>query len=193
MQKKITIPKGKNRLVVSVSDSRSIEIIDQKGNVIGSTKSENITAPQIFHIQSGEYKVVTDGKIDDISIDAEEHPAFIEIAYLRLTSDARDFHVVDGIGEISADGKSFATITIKKVNAQGEQMSSPRDNDEIFLRTNAGIIKNSSGNMEIRSLKLKKGENSFRLYSEERKRVATVQVISANPLLSNASISIEFY
>jgi hypothetical protein len=120
-------------------------------------------------------------------------PSELEFTQLKVTSDAKDFHTVDGIGEIPADGQSFTTITIEKLNSQGDPLRRGRDNDEVFLRTNAGVIKDEQGSQDIRNLKLTKGKASFRLYSEDRKRVATVQLISANPYLADTSISIEFF
>ncbi len=192
MQKEIIIPEDKNRLTISVSNSKSIEVKDQKGHVIGSMKSKDITTPQIFHVRGGEYKIVTDGKIDDIAIEPEEPPTLVEFARLGLMSDANDFHVVDGIPEIPADGESFTTITIQKMTDEGKQLTRVKDDEEIFLRTNAGMIKDEKGYKEIRSMGLKNGKGIFRLYSEDRKRVATVEVISADPFLIDASIKIEF-
>ena len=71
-------------------------------------------------------------------------------------------------------------------------MTRVKDDEEIFLRTNAGMIKDEKGYKEIRSMGLKNGKGIFRLYSEDRKRVATVEVISADPFLIDASIKIEF-
>ncbi|HEY9670717.1 MAG TPA: hypothetical protein V6D11_04685 [Waterburya sp.] len=192
MKKKVTLAAGENKLMIAVSNATSIEIINADERVIGSVKSETITAPQIFYIEEGEYRIVTDGHIDHITKESATMPSLGDLSQLVLTSDAKDFHVVDGVGEIPADGQSFTTITIQKFDAKGQILHTKEENDEVFLRTNAGTIKDGEGN-EIRSLKLAQGKGFFRLYSEEHKRVATVKVISANPYLTDASISIEFF
>lgn len=193
MERKITIAKGKNKLTASVSNAKTVEIIDAKGNVVGRARSDKLTVPQVFYIQDGEHTIVTDGKIEDLNVASEDLQALLEFAQLSLVSDAKDSHAVDGIPEIRADGKSFSTITIRKLDSQGNPLLQTKDSDEVFLRTDAGVIKDADGVKEIRNLKLKKGEGSFRLYSEERKRVATVRVITANPHLADASIQIEFF
>ncbi len=192
MKKKVTLATDENKLTVAVSDASSIEIINTDERVVGSVKSETITAPQVFYLEEGEYRLITDGRIDHITKESVKMPNLGELAQLVLTSDAKDFHVVDGVGEIPADGQSFTTITIQKFDAKSQALQTEEENDEVFLRTNAGIIKDAE-EKEIRNLKLVQGKGSFRLYSEEHKRVATVQVISANPYLTDASISIEFF
>lgn len=111
---------------------------------------------------------------------------------LRLTSDAPDVHPVDGMPEIPADGQSFTTITIQKVDQHGQPQSDRADNDLLYLRTDYGSLQNADGSEEIRIIKLKKGGASFRLVSETVKRVATVQIFNADPELRDANIRIEF-
>lgn len=193
MEKKIQIGEGENKLSISVSRARSIDILNDDGESISSVRSERLAEQEVFYLTPGRYTIVSDGKIDDVKIESEPLETQLEVASLVLSSDAKDFHVVDGIGEIPADGTSFTTITIQKVDANGGPLIRAKDKDELFLRTNAGVIKDAEGKKEIRSLKLKKGEGAFRLYSEDHKRVATVQVISAEVSLVDASISIEFY
>ncbi len=196
MEREVSIANGENKLTVKVSQAKSVEIIAANGQVVGSMKSDMITAPQVFYLEEGKYQVVTDGTIDELTVESDDlstFSTFLEFARLKLTSDAKDFHVVDGIPEIPADGSSYTTITVKKLDSQGNPLSRVKDNDEIFLRTDAGTIKDASGEQEIRSFKLKKGTGTFRLYSEERKRLATIQVISANPNLADTFIRIEFY
>lgn len=111
---------------------------------------------------------------------------------LQLTSDAPDVHPVDGMPEIPADGTAFTTITIQKVDERGQPQSDRSDNDLLYLRTDYGSLQNADGSEEIRSIKLKKGQASFRIVSESVKRVATVQVFNADPELRDGSIQIEF-
>lgn len=125
------------------------------------------------------------GKIIDIDTQSK-------IALLHLSSNAKDRHKVDGIGEIPADGKSRCTITIRKIDIEGNLLTRQQDNDELFLRTDAGSIRDARGRKEIRMIRLNKGTASFRLCSEEKKRMATIQVFSTDPNLMDANISIEF-
>jgi hypothetical protein len=114
------------------------------------------------------------------------------MSFLQVLADAPDVHPVDGIREIKADGTSFTTITVQKVDEGGEAQKSRSDNDELHLRTTAGTLQNADGKEEIVSIKLKQGVASFRLVSERARRVATVTVFSAAPTLYDASIRVEF-
>lgn len=196
MEQKLTITEGKNRQKITLTKARYVEVFNMQGKTVWKMTSERISAPQIIYLEAGDYTVVSDGKIDAVNfekVDAAKVAEPTQRAILSLRSDAKDFHLVDGIGEIPADGKSFTTITIQKFEVFGKPLESDADNDEIYLRTNAGIIKDVAGDKEIRSVKLKKDQGAFRLYSEERKRVATVEAITAIPLFTPASIKIEFY
>lgn len=193
MERTIAIAEEQNRLTVSTQKARSIEITDASGGMAGRAQSDQDLAPQVFYLPAGKYQVVADGDITDVTIDTEVRPTTFEFAQLVASSDATDFHVVDGIPEIPADGSSFTTITIRKCNTGGELLAGEQDNDEIYLRTDAGTIKDAHGEQDIRKLNLARGQAAFRLYAEDRKRVATVQVLAASPLLANTAISIEFY
>lgn len=111
---------------------------------------------------------------------------------LYITTDAKDVHPVDGIPEIMADGKSFATITIQKIDDRYKPQSGKKGDDIIYLRTNHGILRDAEGTNDINSIKLKDGKAVFRLVSENVKRVATVQLLSTNQNLAAASYRIEF-
>jgi len=113
-------------------------------------------------------------------------------SFLKLTSDAPDVHPVDGVPEIPADGKSFTTITVQKVDERWQPQADRTDNDQLYLRTDHGTLQSADGAEEIRSVKLKKGKTAFRLVSETAKRVATVQVFNADLNLWDSSIRIEF-
>jgi hypothetical protein len=115
-----------------------------------------------------------------------------EVSLLLLSSDAPDAHPVDGVPEIKADGTSFTTITVQKVNERGEPRQARSDNEELYLRTTAGTILSADGKAAIASIKLKQGEAAFRLLSEKARRVATVSVFHGDPTLHDASISVEF-
>jgi hypothetical protein len=115
-----------------------------------------------------------------------------EPAYLVLSSDAPDVHPVDGISEIKADGESFTTITVVKVDARGQPLQGKNDNDQLYLRADYGTLLSADGKKQINSIKLKKGEASFRLVSERARRVASVQVFNADAGLLDRTIRIEF-
>jgi hypothetical protein len=111
---------------------------------------------------------------------------------LLLRCDAPDVHPVDGIPEIRADGASFTTITVQKIDERGEPQKGKEDTDLLHLRTDHGALFSADGKEEINSVKLKKGEAAFRLVSETAKRVATVQIFNADVKLLDGSIRVEF-
>lgn len=115
-----------------------------------------------------------------------------EASYLLLLSDAPDLHPVDGIPEIKADGTSFTTITVRKVDERGEPRKARGDNDELYLRTTAGTLLSADGKEAATTVKLKQGEASFRLVSERARRVATVTAFNGDPAVHDAGIRIEF-
>lgn len=112
--------------------------------------------------------------------------------FLVLTSDAPDVHPVDGVPEIAADGESFTTITVQKVDEKGEPTHGKEGADLLYLRTDYGSLLSENGKEQISSIKLKKGQAAFRLVSEKVRRVATVQVFNADANLLDRSIRIEF-
>jgi len=129
----------------------------------------------------------------------EEPPGKLQIAieelrlsFLRLSCDAPDVHPVDGIPEIRADGTSFTTITVLKVDEEGMPQQGNDDNDLLYLRTDYGTLFDADGAQEISSIMLQSGQATFRLVSEKARRVATVQVFNAGANLQNSSIRIEF-
>ena len=63
-----------------------------------------------------------------------------KLSFLRLSCDAPDVHPVDGIPEIRADGASFTTITVQKVDEQGKPQQANSDNDQLYLRTDYGTL-----------------------------------------------------
>lgn len=111
---------------------------------------------------------------------------------LYLTCDAPDQHPVDGIPEIAADGKSYTTITIQKIDERHKLQRGSAHNDRLYLRTNHGVLRDAKGTEDISFVELKEGKASVRLVSERLKRVATVQVMSADQKLADAFINIEF-
>jgi hypothetical protein len=113
-------------------------------------------------------------------------------SFITLSSDAPDVHPVDGIPEIPADGESFTTISVQKVDELGQLLHGQNDSDKLYLRTDHGTLFSADGKEEISFLKLKKGQATFRLVSEKARRVATVQVFNADDGVLDSTIRIEF-
>lgn len=114
------------------------------------------------------------------------------LSFLLLSCDAPDVHPADGMPEIHADGASFTTITVQKVDRRGKPQQGNSDNDLLYLRTDHGTLYSTDGKQEITSIKLRRGQAAFRLVSEKARRVATVQVFNADANLLDRSIRIEF-
>jgi hypothetical protein len=172
----VTVPEGSNRIVVHARDHGWVAVTRNGTTLV----TELSGSPQAaFVVAPGEYVVTSDGKISDVAVDAVELAEAPlaggeEPLMLRLESDAPDRHVVDGIGEVPADGSSFCTITVEKVDVAGEAKTGKRDTDEVFLRATGGRIEDAKGKGRIRSLKLKGGRASFRLVADEQPRLVTV-------------------
>lgn len=117
-----------------------------------------------------------------------------ESTTVQITTDAQQFHPVDNVPLIPGDGQSFLVVTLQKVNDQGQAVSRKTvDNEVIWLRTSHGSLRSDDERgVEIRSVKLVSGTASFRLYSEPAKRLATVQMLSANPDLRMGGLQVEF-
>lgn len=193
MEREFTIKEGKYKLTVAVSQATFVKIIDANRSDIAGAEGEKLTGPQIFFLPPGKYQVVSDGEIESLKTEAKKETIQEGPLRLALNSDAKDFHVVDGVGEIAADGKSFTTVTAQVTSLEGEPLTKTTLNGEVFVRTNAGFVKDVQGKEEIRQVKLKKGKAQFRLYSENHKRLATIQVISSDPKIEAGSISVEFF
>ncbi|OPX96053.1 MAG: hypothetical protein A4E62_00028 [Syntrophorhabdus sp. PtaU1.Bin002] len=111
---------------------------------------------------------------------------------LYITTDASDKHPIDGIPTIPADGASSVLITIQKVDERAKPQTGKKDNDQLYLRANHGIIRDEAGNEAISSVALNKGEAKIRLFSETVKRVTTLQIMAKNPEIQDCMLRIEF-
>ncbi|MEM6351980.1 MAG: hypothetical protein AAF766_14575 [Cyanobacteria bacterium P01_D01_bin.14] len=195
-ERTIIIPKEYNTLEVHLRNSSWISIINENTKIYCSDDP----GPTIqFSVTPGSCIVRTDGDIEKaLPIKAESLPSILDLLakgpppQLLLTSDAPDQHIVDGIGEIPADGTSFCTITIEKIAFDSTPVTEETLQDELFLRTTGGLIKDETGQNHIRSLNLQSGRAAFRLVSEPNPKVVTVSVLSKDPMLANAEIQIEF-
>lgn len=111
---------------------------------------------------------------------------------LFIESDAEDKHPVDGIPEIPADGTSSTLITITKIDERFKPQKGDGDNEELYLRTDHGILRDEKGKKDINKVQLKKGQAKIRLFSQTLKRVATLQVITTAPYLDDTVFRVEF-
>lgn len=191
-----TVPEDHNRLVMKLKGHTWVSVSVKDKEIIKDKSSDSIVG---FSLEPENYIIRTDGKIESIISKAVE-PVFSplelfnkkSLSMLYLTSDAPDCHVVDGIGEIPADGTSSCTITVKKVSFDGNILTGEEHSDELFLRTTGGILMDSEKQGRTRSIKLKSGKATFTLVSEDHPKIVTVSVLRKNPLLPKAEIQIEF-
>lgn len=181
------------KVCVSISEAKSLDVLGKADKIIASVTGESLNGLEVFFLEKGDYTIRSDGEIKDVTMMETKKESSSERAQLCLISDAKDYHVIDGIPEILADGTSFTNIDIQKTGKDGDYLTRKKDDDIIYLRTNAGLIMDEEGLNEIRDIKLDKGKGRVRLYSENRKRVATVKAISTNRLILEGVIDIEFF
>lgn len=196
VQKTVTVPQDHNSLVVHVQGHSWVSVSTATQELVRNRSPDPVIA---FTLAPGTYVVRTDGKLESLTTESfRQAPSLFEQlrqgtpAFLTLTSDAPDRHVVDGVGEVIADGTSYCTITIQKMDLNGVAVNGSGHEDEVFVRTTGGSIKDDKGEQRIRSLKLRSGRAAFRLVSESNPKVVTVSVLSRNPLLPKAEIQVEF-
>ncbi|MEA2563574.1 MAG: hypothetical protein QOH06_5078 [Acidobacteriota bacterium] len=116
---------------------------------------------------------------------------------LFITTNAEQFHPVDNVPLIPADGASFLVVTLQKQNEKGEALSRKTiDTDVIWLRTDHGFLREDADEPrekgDIRSVKLVSGTARFRIYSGTERRLATVQMLTTNPELQAGGLRVEF-
>lgn len=119
-----------------------------------------------------------------------------EAATVRITTNAAQVHPVDEVPLIPGDGQSFLVVTLQKVNQEhGAPLGrTGTDNEEIWLRTSHGTLREDKDDnpQVIRSVRLVSGTARFRLYSDAAKRLAVVQMLSANAALRLGGLQVEF-
>lgn len=194
--KSYSIPSSHNCLSVSLKDQTWLKIL-QDGHEIVTERGLNSCIS--FILPSGTYTVKSDGQIEKITSKLFEENLSPSInspqkipSLLGLTSDAPDQHIVDGVGEIPANGESFCTITIHKLSIDGTPLTNNEHQDELYIRCTGGNILDQKGDQHIRSICLQSGQASFRLVSEPNPKIITVSVFSKDPSISKAEIQIEF-
>lgn len=190
------VPIGHDLLFVSLKGQTWTSILSKDRQISKELGSHPVVG---FSVPSGTVVVKTNGTIEKIEskISSQvsmknDKKANSSACCLQLSSNAPDEHIVDGIGELPADGNSFCTITIEKIAFDGTPVTEENHQDELYLRTTGGLIKDETGQQHIRSLNLKAGRAAFRLVSEPNPKVVTVSVLSKDPMLANAEIQIEF-
>lgn len=195
-QQTIMVPDDHNNLVVRLRDHTWVSLYKGEQEVASNRTSAPVFS---FSVTPGGYVVRSDGSIQNVTTDYVQPPISpLELllqrqaALLRLTSDAPDRHVVDGIGEIPADGTSYCKITIEKVAVDGTLLTGKEHEGELFLRTTGGALMEEAGQSRIRSLKLESGRATFRLVSEPSPKIVTVFVFGRNSFSARAEIQIEF-
>lgn len=159
---------------------------------------------------------VVPGKTGGVDL-FEQPSASRSPSHLAVTTDARDFHPVDNVPLLPGDGESFLVVTLQKVSQAVDTSLASRTavaamapiggiespppaggdkeaDDEIWLRPSHGSIRADSDQTrdEIRSVKLVNGTARFRFYSEPAKRLANLQMLSANPSLQLDVLQVEF-
>lgn len=195
-QQTVTIPQGHNSLVVHLQGHTWVSVSTDTQEFVRNQSPDSVIG---FALAPGTYVVRSDGTIESLATKSSSQlPSLLEQlrygtpAFLRLTTDAPDRHIVDGIGEVAADGTSYCTITIQKLDLNGVAVNGSEHEDELFVRTTGGVIMDDKGGRRIRSVKLRSGRAAFRLVSESIPKIVTVSVFSRDPLLSKAEIQVEF-
>ena len=195
-QEIVTIPQHHNSLVVRLQGQSWVSVSTDTQQLVHTQSPDPVIA---FTLAPGTYVVRTDGKIEGLTTESfRQDPSLFEQlrqgtpAFLTLTADAPDRHVVDGIGEVVADGTSYCTVVVQKMERNGVAVSGSEHQDELFVRTTGGSILDEKGTQRIRSLSLQSGRAAFRLVSEPSPKIVTVSVLSRSPLLANTEIQIEF-
>ena len=120
-----------------------------------------------------------------------ENPDFSPPAKLALTCDAPGKHPVDAVPEIRADGKSFTSILIQKVDMEGNALASDADHDRLYLRTDGGLLTDAEGK-QVWMVQLRNGAARVRLISGRESRVAVVRVFNENLYLLTGQLAVEF-
>ena len=195
-QQTVTVPQDHNSLVVHLQGHTWVSVSTDTQELVRNQSPDLVIG---FTLAPGTYVVRSDGTIESLATKSfSQPPSVLEqlwqgtSAFLTLTSDAPDRHVVDGIGEVVADGTSYCTIAVQKIDLNGVAVSGSEHKDELFLRTTGGLIMDDKGGQRIRSLKLRSGRIAFRLVSDPSPKIVTVSVFSRDPLLSKAEIQVEF-
>jgi hypothetical protein len=188
---------NENRLLsVKLAGQSWVSVCKGEKEILRNRRHDRVVK---FFLRPGTYTIKTDGIIEDVTPEdtQPDEPLMdrfkrLGFAQLRLASDASKRHEVDGISEITADGKSFCTISVEKTGPDGNSLIGSEHRDTIYLRSTGGTLLDSEENKRIRSLELKAGKGKFRLKSEKQPKVVTVSVFGKAPTIGKAELQIEF-
>lgn len=171
--------------LMDVKDPGDFDAFQVKGRDAVLAVQEKLSRPR------GKAKVQAGKGGSDLEVVGE---AAGESGSIVVTTNAKQFHPVDKVPLIPGDGQSFLIVTLQKVDDQGKPLTrKTKDNDVIWLRTNAGSLRTDGGDfLEIRSIALTNGTATFRIQSENARRLATVQMLTANPELRLPGLQVEF-
>ena len=173
-EQSVTVPQGHNTLVMSLRDHSWVSIPAEIKRLPAT-----IHPPQASVCRSLP-ELTLSGQMESLSGSESEviQPIFSPLeqlqqglpAQLLLTSDAPDQHIVDGVGEIPANGTSFCTITIEAVALDGTPLTGQAQQSEVFLRTTGGVLLDAAGENRLRSVTLKSGRAAFRWFRRPARR-----------------------
>ena len=172
--------------LIDVKDPNDYDAFQAKGRDAVLSIQEKLSRPR------GKAKVQTAKGGSDLEVVGE---AAGESGTVQVTTNATQFHPVDNVPLIPGDGQSFLVVTLQKSDDGGKPLiRKTKDNDVIWLRTNQGTLREDKDQnpAEIRSVTLGSGTAKFRLYSAPAKRLATVQMLTANPDLRLPGLQVEF-
>ncbi|HET6334566.1 MAG TPA: hypothetical protein VFG30_15190 [Polyangiales bacterium] len=196
-RKPLVMPLDANTLILRMRGQSFVSVV-QHGREL--TRAHGTDERMCLHLLPGDYELETDGEtlgIETIQRASVTLTADVAVmpGMLQISSDAPDQHVVDGVGEIKADGASYCTITVRKQSFDGRPAAGKTDTDEIFIRATGGTVSSTDANTKtrIRSMRLKKGEAKFRLVSDKQPRLVQVTVFGRAPALPQpVTLAIEF-
>ncbi|HET9226016.1 MAG TPA: hypothetical protein VFR31_05075 [Thermoanaerobaculia bacterium] len=174
--------------LVDVKDPKDYDAFQVKGHDKTAAIREKLVRPTI-----GKTKVQP-GKGGDTDLEVVGE-SVAERGGIAVTTNATQFHPVDGVPLIPGDGQSFLLVTLQKSDDGGKPLvRKTKDNDVIWLRIDQGrLLEDKDQNpQEIRSVTLVAGTAKFRIQSAAAKRLATVQMLTANPELRVGGLRVEF-
>jgi hypothetical protein len=102
-----------------------------------------------------------------------------ESGSILVTTNATQLHPVDNVPLILGNGQSFLVVTLTKFDEEGKPLTRKTKDKDVNPR-------------EIRSVTLASGTANFRIYSENSKRLATVEMLTDNPELRLGGLQVEF-
>lgn len=185
--KKLSVSADSRNITIDLNNSNWVAIFDESGFPIVVDDSGFDQIHVLLH--KGNYTAYSDGEIKETK--QEEPNAFVDPFIgreLLVETDAPDVHVIDGIGEIPADGKSHCTISLTLIDQEEREVD---DDLDVFLRTTGGTLKSSATDEKaIRQLKLNKGKGTFVMVADETPRVITVSILAEG--LGTRNLELEF-